>query len=138
MILKKFSTHIRKLSDLLREANFDAQADQRNEIKHEDIERAVTEQIFRTSRVREEHYEQIERGTILIDTEDSKVGQVNGLSYVELGDYAFGVPVRITARVSVGKGEVMDIEREVKLKRPDSFKGRINSDRLSKWSFCTG
>ena len=59
--------------------------------------------------------EAIERDTLLIDTSGECVGQVNGLSVVDLGDYRFGHPVRITATTRIGTGDVVDIEREVKL-----------------------
>ena len=67
--------------------------------------------------------EQIERGTILLDTEGEAIGQVNGLSVLQLGDFAFGRPSRITARVRLGRGEVVDIEREVELSGPIHSKG---------------
>jgi len=65
--------------------------------------------------VRERLQERIHRGTVLIDTEGAVVGQVNGLSVLQLGAFAFGQPSRITATARFGKGEVVDIEREVKL-----------------------
>ncbi len=120
---QKISTHVRKLSDLLHEADYYAQVAKRNVIEAPDVERAITEQRFRASRIKDEHYENIERGTILIDTEGSKVGQINALSYVQLGNFAFGTPTRITARVSAGKGELIDIERVVKLGGPIHSKG---------------
>ncbi len=67
--------------------------------------------------------EEVRRGTILIDTDGAEVGQVNGLSVIQLGKYAFGRPSRITARVRSGKGEVIDIEREVELGGPLHSKG---------------
>jgi len=63
------------------------------------------------------------RGTILIDTQGEAVGQVNGLSVIQLGHFAFGHPSRITARVRLGKGELIDIEREVELSGPIHSKG---------------
>jgi predicted ATP-dependent protease len=67
--------------------------------------------------------EQIRRDVILIDTEGSKVGQINGLSVIMLGDFAFGRPSRITARIRLGKGDVVDIEREVAMGGPIHSKG---------------
>jgi predicted ATP-dependent protease len=67
--------------------------------------------------------ESITRETILIDTEGEKVGQINGLSVLMLGNFAFGRPSRITARVRIGKGEVIDIERQVELGGPLHSKG---------------
>jgi predicted ATP-dependent protease len=73
--------------------------------------------------LRERIQEQIERGTILIDTEEAKIGQANGLSVLLMGEFAFGRPSRITARVRLGKGEVIDIEREVEMGGPIHSKG---------------
>ncbi|MGB5814805.1 MAG: S16 family serine protease, partial [Thermoanaerobaculia bacterium] len=79
--------------------------------------------IFRLDRYRDRIQEEIDRGTLLLDTAGAKIGQVNGLSVYELGDFAFGRPTRITARVRLGKGEVLDIEREVELSGPIHSKG---------------
>ena len=77
----------------------------------------------RASRLKENIQEAIQRGTILIATTGAAIGQLNGLSVVEMGGYAFGVPHRITARVRLGEGEVIDIEREVELGGPLHSKG---------------
>ena len=89
----------------------------------DDVQRAIDAQIHRADRVRERLQEGILQGTLLIDTQGERVGQVNGLSVIELGQFAFGHPSRITARVRLGKGEVIDIEREVKLSGPIHSKG---------------
>jgi len=88
-----------------------------------DVKQAIDAQIYRSDRLRERMQEEIQRGTILIDTEGAKIGQVNGLSVIRLGNFAFGRPSRITARVRLGKGEVVDIEREVELSGPIHSKG---------------
>jgi predicted ATP-dependent protease len=75
----------------------------------------VDEQIHRADRIRTRIYQEIERGTILIDTGGEKTGQVNGLSVLQLGDFAFGQPSRITATARFGEGKVIDIERETEL-----------------------
>jgi predicted ATP-dependent protease len=67
--------------------------------------------------------EEIRRGTLLIDTAGEKTGQVNGLSVVQLGDLEFGHPTRLSARVRMGKGEVVDIQREIELGGPIHSKG---------------
>jgi len=120
---QKISTHIRKLTDLLHEADYYAQVEKRHAVEATDVEQAIVQQRFRASRAQEQYYKNIERGTILIDTASSQIGQINGLSVAELGGYAFGLPTRITARVSTGKGELIDIEREVKLGGPLHSKG---------------
>jgi len=87
------------------------------------VQTAVDTQVYRADRVREQIQEEIRRGTLMIDTEGSKVGQVNGLSVLDLGNFAFGRPARITARVRIGDSQVVDIEREVELGGPIHSKG---------------
>jgi lon-related putative ATP-dependent protease len=119
---QKLSLRGGDLVDVLREADYWCQ-DGRTAVTAGDVQRAVDAQIFRADRVRQRLQEEIRRGTLLIDTEGSAVGQVNGLSVLQLGGFSFGHPGRITARVRVGEGEVMDIEREVKLSGPVHSKG---------------
>lgn len=120
---EKLSTHNRTVCDLLREADYWAGDAQRTTIEAADIEKAIEAKIYRAGRLRERLQEEIQRGTILIDTEGEKVGQVNGLSVIQMGQFAFGHPSRITARARLGKGEVIDIEREVELGGPIHSKG---------------
>jgi lon-related putative ATP-dependent protease len=119
----KLSTETRSLSDLLREADFWAQEAGRDVVTAADVQRAIEAWIRRSDRLRERIQEEILRGTILIDTEGERTGQVNGLSVSALGNFAFGRPTRITAQVRLGKGEVIDIEREVELGGPIHSKG---------------
>ncbi|HWP46640.1 MAG TPA: ATP-binding protein [Candidatus Limnocylindrales bacterium] len=120
---EKLSTHIRRITDLLREANYWAGAAGHKIVNAFDVQRAIDAQIRRVDRIRERIQEEIQRGTILIDTDGEKIGQINGLSVIDLGQVAFGRPSRITARVRLGKGEVIDIEREVELGGPIHSKG---------------
>ena len=87
------------------------------------VQQAIDARIRRADRIREAMQEQILRGHVLIDTEGAKAGQVNGLSVLQLGNFAFGKPARITARVRMGRGEVVDIERRVELGGPLHTKG---------------
>ncbi len=111
------------LSDLLREADYWASRSAREVVNREDVQKAIDMQIRRQDRVRERIYEEIHRGTILIDTRGEKSGQINGLSVVSLGAFSFGQPTRITATARLGEGEVVDIEREVELGRSIHSKG---------------
>ncbi len=120
---ERLSARLEPMCDLLREADYWAGADGREAITGADIERAADARDRRLDRVRERILEEIERGTIVIDSAGERVGQVNGLAVMQLGGYAFGRPSRITARVRIGKGEVLDIEREVKLGGPLHSKG---------------
>lgn len=119
----KLSTQVQNLSDLLQEANYWAGQSGNGTITAGDVQRAIDAQIYRSDRLRERAQEAILRETLLIDTEGEKVGQANGLSVMSLGNFWFGRPTRITAQVRLGKGEVIDIEREVKLGGPIHSKG---------------
>jgi lon-related putative ATP-dependent protease len=121
--IDKLSTHRRSLFDLLREADYWAGLSGNGVVTAADVQKAIDAQIYRSDRVRERVQEAIQRDTILIDTHGAQVGQVNGLSVIQLGNFAFGRPSRITARVRLGKGEVVDIEREVELGGPLHSKG---------------
>ncbi len=120
---EKLSVHLLSISDLLREADYWAGVAGNGAVTADDVQRAIDAQIHRADRLRERVQEEIERGTIMIDTTGERMGQVNGLSVVGLGHFAFGQPSRITARVRLGKGEVVDIEREVELGGPIHSKG---------------
>jgi lon-related putative ATP-dependent protease len=120
---EKISVRMRTLADLLREADYWAGAAGRSVIAREDVQRAVDTQIERADRVRQRLQESIVRGSLLIDTSGERVGQVNGLAVMQLGDYAFGSPHRITARTRLGGGGVVDIERESELGGPIHSKG---------------
>jgi len=73
--------------------------------------------------VRDRMHEAILRDTVMIDTDGATVGQVNGLSVIQLGEAMFGIPTRITANTRLGEGEMLDIEREVELGGPIHSKG---------------
>lgn len=120
---EKLSTRMGEIGDLLREANYWAGENGNEVINRNDVQKAIDGQIFRADRIRERLQESILRGTILIDTSAEVVGQINGLSVLQLGGFAFGMPSRITARVRLGKGEVIDIEREVEMSGPIHSKG---------------
>ena len=120
---RKLSTHLLSIADLLEEADYWAGDEGRDIVTAEDVQKSINKKIERADRLRERTQEHIERGMILIDTTGEKTGQVNGLSIIALGDYAFGRPNRITARTRLGKGNVVDIEREVELGGPIHSKG---------------
>ena len=119
----KLSTHMRSLQDLLSEADYWAREDNQEIVGRKDVQHAIDAADHRADRIRERVQEEIERGTLLIDTTGKKVGQVNGLSVIQLGNFSFGQPSRITARVRIGGSKVIDIEREVKLGGPIHSKG---------------
>jgi lon-related putative ATP-dependent protease len=120
---EKLSTRRMALADWLREADFLAREAGHAVVSAADVARAIDAQIHRADRVRERLREEIQRGTIVVETGGEKVGEVNGLSVIELGQFVFGRPSRISARVRLGRGEVVDIEREVELGGPIHSKG---------------
>lgn len=120
---ERLSTHMHGVVDLLREADYWAGRHHREVITAGDVEAAIDAKVFRLDRVREQVYQAINRGTLLIDTHGEAVGQVNALSVVDMGDFRFGQPARVTARVRMGEGDVIDIEREVELGGPLHSKG---------------
>jgi predicted ATP-dependent protease len=120
---EKLTTHMRDMRDLLRESDYWAGQAGNGVIGVSDVQKAIDEQIRRADRIRDRLQEEILRDTILIDTEGESTGQVNGLSVIQLGNFAFARPTRITAQLRLGKGEVVDIEREVELGGPIHSKG---------------
>lgn len=117
----KLSTRFIDIANLLTEANFWAGKNGSELVRAEHVERAIEEKVYRSNLIEERMRELIEEGTILIDTSGEVAGQVNGISVYDLGDYQFGLPSRITARVSLGRGQVVNIEREIQMS------GRIHS-----------
>jgi len=112
---EKLSTHMQGLSDLLREADYWAGEAQRAHVAAQDVERAIEARTRRADRIRARVQEEIQRGTLMIDTDGGVIGQVNGLSVIQLGDFAFAHPTKITAATRFGDGEMIDIQREVEL-----------------------
>ncbi len=119
----KISTSMQVLVDLLREADHWARAAKRDIVGLADVRRAIDARIERVDRVRDQMLEEAVRGRHLVDTSGERVGQVNGLAVLQLGDFAFGMPQRITARARLGAGRVVDIERESQLGGPIHSKG---------------
>ena len=109
------STHLSEIRDLVLEADYLARSEGSSLIRREDIVNAIQKRTHRSDRYREMVQDNIARGIVKIETGGARVGQVNGLSVVSVGQVRFGQPSRITATARVGKGEVLDIEREAHL-----------------------
>ena len=120
---ERLSTHMQRLVDLLTEADFAARRAEVAAVTAEHVLAAVAAQRRRAGRLPEQMQQTILRGTVLIDTAGEKVGQINGLSVYTLGDQMFAKPTRITASTRVGDGEVIDVQREVRLGGPIHSKG---------------
>lgn len=120
---EKLTAHIASIGDLLREADYWARKSKANQIGKNHIEQAIDAQIYRSDRIKQAMLEQIDKGTILMDVEGSRVGQINGLVVYNFSRTSFGKPARITTQVRIGKGEFINIEREVEMSGPIHTKG---------------
>ncbi len=120
---ERLSTSMRTIHELLQEANQLAADSGKEVVGAAEIQRALDAQIRRSDRIYRRMQEEIGRRTIRIETSGEAVGQINGLSVISLGALAFGNPTRITAQIRMGRGEVVDIEREVQLGGPLHSKG---------------
>ncbi len=120
---ERLSLLVGRIIDLLREADYWAGQNGHGLIDAKDIRKAIESEENRVDRIRERALESITRDIMLIDSDGAKVGQINGLSVSEIGNFRFGRPTRITARIGLGTGKVIDIEREVELGGPLHSKG---------------
>jgi ATP-dependent Lon protease len=113
------------IADLVREAAFWARKEDRQLVSARHVEKALERRVFRSNRIEENIRELITNGTILVDIAGKKVGQVNGLSVMEIGGYAFGRPSRVTASVGMGQAGIINIERESHLSGSIHDKGML-------------
>ena len=119
----KISTRFGELSRVIAEAATWARLDKAKVVTADYIDKALQERKNRQKKYDERYTEMIEDGTLLIDTDGEKVGQINGLTVMTIGDYSFGKPVRITVNTYTGKKGIIDIEREVELSGSSHSKG---------------
>jgi lon-related putative ATP-dependent protease len=120
---QKLSTMFAEVADVIREANFYAAQENSKFVTGAHVKKAIEEKVYRSKLIQEKIQEMIQRGILLIDTDAENVGQVNGLSVIGLGDFAFGSPSRVTASIGLGREGVVDIEREAKMGGPIHTKG---------------
>lgn len=121
----RLSTRFGEITDLVREASFWSGQNGRDIVTAADVQTATNERIYRANRIEERMREDIVDEQVFITTTGTAVGQVNGLSVLDMGDYAFGQPGRITARTYLGEDGVINIEREVELAGPIHNKGLL-------------
>ncbi|MBD3426464.1 MAG: AAA family ATPase [Candidatus Omnitrophica bacterium] len=112
---EKLSARFMYIADLLREADYWAGRDNKEYVDRPHVEKAIHEKIYRSNMIEEKIIELIDRNIIMIDAEGAEVGQVNGLAVLDIGEYMFGKPTRITAKTFMGIKGVVDIERQVKM-----------------------
>ena len=119
----KLSTQLNDITELLGEACTWAKMDGARVVTSEYVKKAISERIERINKYDQHLVEMIQNGTIMIDTDGEKVGQINGLSVMKIGDYSFGKPAKITANTYVGKSGIVNVEREVSMSGTSHSKG---------------
>ena len=112
---RKLSLNFSKVSNLVRESAYWASEHGRKVVSADDVTYALEQQLWRSNRIEERILEMLEDGSMLVDVAGSEVGQINGISVLQLGDYALGKASRITCETYLGRAGVVNIEREVKL-----------------------
>jgi lon-related putative ATP-dependent protease len=111
----KLSLKFSEVADVIREASYWATKANSTVVNADHVDKAMNEKILRTNKIEERIREMILEGTLIVETSGEKIGQINGLAVLDLGDYSFGKPSRITARTYAGKAGVVNIERETKM-----------------------
>ena len=122
---RKLSTRMSDIQDVVVEASYWASKAGRRLVSAEDVTRAIDQREYRSNMVEERVREMIARETLRVETTGGQVGQVCGVAVIDVGDHAFGLPCRITARTSMGGGGVKSIERETELSGPLHSKGML-------------
>jgi len=133
---ERLSSRFAQIKDWIQEANYWALKDNARFISAHHVQKAMDERLFRHNLIDERIRDLINRGTIMIDTQGEVVGQVNGLSVYSLGDISFGKPSRITAKTFMGRGGVINIERESQLSGPIHNKGVMILSGYLGWKYA--
>lgn len=122
---EKITCRLGEIADLLREANYWAKNQKAKAIDTNHIHHALLARAEREGFVESQILDEITSGKITIDTQNAVIGQTNALTVVEVGNYEFGTPLRVTCQIGCGKGEIIDIERETEQSGPFHSKGRL-------------
>jgi len=133
---KKLSTRFSVLADVLREASYWATKQSAARVNGEHVRTAIRERIERVNMVEEKIQEMIMDGSIMIDTDQKVVGQVNGLSVYQLAEHEFGRPSRITAKTAMGRAGIINIEREAAMSGPTHNKGVLILSGYLRWKYA--
>jgi lon-related putative ATP-dependent protease len=112
---RRLTLRFSDVADLVRESSYWASQNGNRLVRKKDVQKMLEERVYRSNLLEERIQEMINERSILIETSGEAVGQINGLSVYQIGNYSFGKPTRITARVSIGDQGVVNIEREAKL-----------------------
>ena len=119
----KLTAQLGKITNVIQEAAYWAKKEKQELVTAQSVNRAIKESIYRNNLAEEHSRELISQGTIMIDVEGSTIGQVNALSVLSLGEFAFGTPTRLTASARPGDAGIINIEREADLSGPIHTKG---------------
>lgn len=120
---EKISTHFSSINAVIGEAATWAKLSKAKIVTKDFVQKALDERIDRIKKYDEKYLEMVKEETLLIDTENSRVGQINGLTVITIGDYSFGKPAKVTANTYMGTDGVVSVEREVDMSGPSHSKG---------------
>lgn len=120
---QKMTTRFNDIVEILCEACMWAENDSVKYVKAKHVQKAITEKAARCDRLDKKMLEMLNDGTIMVDTEGEEIGQINGLTVLDMGDYSFGKPTRITASTYIGESGIVNVEREVDLSGTSHSKG---------------
>ncbi len=119
----KLTTRFNDIVEILCEACMWAEDERARFVKAKHVKQAIVEKAARCDRVDKKMLEMLEDGTIMVDTNGEEIGQINGLTVMDMGDYSFGKPSRITASTYIGESGIVNVEREVDLSGTSHSKG---------------
>ena len=120
---QKLSTHFNEIGEIVSEASTWAKLSRKKLVTADYIEKTLSKRIERVKKYDQKYSELIEENSLLIDTDGYKVGEINGLTVMTIGDYSFGKPAKITANTFMGKTGVINVERETDMSGPTHSKG---------------
>ena len=122
---ERATVRMAQVADLVREGAYWAKQEGAPLVTADHVRKAIAERAIRQEAAAERYRESIAEGSIFIDTQGSVVGQINGLSVIQAGNYTFGIPSRVTARTFMGRSGIASIDREVKMSGPIHDKGQL-------------
>jgi len=120
---EKMTTRLQEIAEIIREADYWARKEKAASIGAGHIKLALEEKVYRSNMIEQKIHELFEENVLFMDTDGSRTGQINGLSVMQLGEHSFGIPSRITVSTFMGKGNIVNIEREAKLSGKIHSKG---------------
>jgi len=120
---EKLSTHFNEIGEIVSESSTWVKLSKKKIVTADYVDKALKKRIERVKKYDQKYAELIEENSLLIDTDGYKVGEINGLTVMTIGDYTFGKPAKITANTFMGKTGVINVERETDMSGPTHSKG---------------